>query len=246
MSNDNGIYSFLKAASENEAAILESEKELVALLVEVDRAFQTLNGQLVNGDVTGAMLLFNAHASFLAAVRIALSGQSPPTFMAMRGCIESALYALIAADDKSNAAAWLNRNNDKKRCKEIFKPYKAFQILKSKDPNLAVSLQEVYDLSIDFGAHPNMLSVVHHLTFKDEESGVQPVQLAILNNVDSITVTRTLLACVEMAIPVLWIFPQVLPGFAPAIEVHSQATIIRQQLEKWRKSQNWRFESGSG
>jgi hypothetical protein len=101
----------------------------------------------------------NAHAAFLAAASSALRGQSPATFTVLRGCIESAAYALLVSLDKSDGDLWLARRERPDEMKAKFNVNRAVQKL-SFDPELAVKLKDTYQWMIEFGGHPNPRSIV--------------------------------------------------------------------------------------
>lgn len=55
-----------------------------------------------------AILLLNAHASWRASIRLALSGQLLPVFMTLRGSIESSLYANSMIVEPELQQIWLD------------------------------------------------------------------------------------------------------------------------------------------
>jgi hypothetical protein len=113
--SDPGLSAFLKATNHNELECLTEYPHFVEFIDKVDGLFRNLIAVELRGDRVAATLFMNSHASFLAACRIAFSGQSPPTFMALRGALESALYGLIASQSEENGSVWLKRNEDLNR-----------------------------------------------------------------------------------------------------------------------------------
>jgi hypothetical protein len=132
--NEPGLRTFLKAANENESDSLVEYSDLVTFIDKIDDLFRKFVAFEIRGDPIAATLFINAHASFLAASRLAISGQSPPTFMALRGALESALYGLIAWYSEENRSVWLNRDRDLKRSRRLYSARNAFKLLKG-DPN---------------------------------------------------------------------------------------------------------------
>jgi hypothetical protein len=62
-------------------------------LRRIDDAFLDFTDNLLNPqDPIAPLLMLQAHASYRAAVELAMTCQSAPAFMTMRGCIESSLY----------------------------------------------------------------------------------------------------------------------------------------------------------
>lgn len=96
--SDQTIFGFLAAARENETDALEHHDGLMHLLNKVDDRFWALMNPRADDNALARIMVMNAHAYFLAGVRIALSGQSPPVFASLRNCLECALYGLIVQE----------------------------------------------------------------------------------------------------------------------------------------------------
>jgi hypothetical protein len=149
----------------------------------------------------------NAHANFLAASSAALRGQSPATFMLIRGCFESAIYAFIASLSRDDAEAWMDRTENPVRAKALFSANRGIQKLEARDRNLAVMAKDSYEWMINFGGHPNNRSIVDHIRIEDTlANGDIPFSLIYLNSPGSLAVVRALAACIEngcMAVAIL-------------------------------------------
>jgi hypothetical protein len=123
-------------------------------------------------------LMVRAHSSFLAAIRLAMSGQVSEAFPILRSAIESTWYALhIAKDPKSTerAEVWLKRNDSeaaKAKCKSEFTIAKVKQTHAALDASTAKELSGNYEILIDYGAHPNQFGVMTS-TKKKAESDKQ-------------------------------------------------------------------------
>lgn len=225
-----GISGFLNAAHENESKSLQAHSELLQLLDRVDAGFRMLVSGTQKGSPLASILLVNSHASFLCAARIALSGQSPPVFMTLRGCIESALYAFIVSSDETKAQVWLNREKERDRCRKMFTASNGLKSLKDIDPNLEKFISELYNASIDFGAHPNRRSVLEHLRFNHVQ-GASEVELIYLHHHHATPVLQALVACVETGIASLSMAPHVLPDHESAGKVHGEAWLVYDALQ---------------
>jgi hypothetical protein len=168
-----GIEGFLDFAAEIEREAVEKNPDLVGFLSEIDDAFKPLlfQGKL-KAPYLPALLMMNSYASFLGAVRTALSGQSPPVFMILRGSLESAAYALLAREE-ANAKAYYERDKNKAVCQKAFTMGNTVIILKEIDPNLGKFFKEHYEAQIDFGAHPNTKSIIHHVSLRERHDGMR-------------------------------------------------------------------------
>ncbi len=236
---DLGIRDYLRAARENEEEILASDPEIILYLDRVDSLFRKLATGLFKGKPISGLLLLNSHASFLAAVRAAVSGQSPPTFMLLRGSLESSLYALIANENDDNATAWLERGTNIQRCRDIFTASHAARILKRVDPNLAALVGEHYGLSIDFGGHPNVRSVFDHMRLKEDKEEYNEVSLTYLHSAGSQGVIRALGACLEGGVVTVSVSAHVLADHPHAKEAHQKAWELHGEYLNYLESKGY-------
>jgi hypothetical protein len=227
-----GVRAFLQAANENERDCLAEYTKFVEFLDRIDGLFRRLTGKWSGGrDPLSGMLFMNAHASFLAAVRVAFSAQSPPTHMVLRGALESALYGLIASRSEENREIWLNREKDQDRCRQLYTARNAIRLLKG-DPGLFHLLGEGYGLAIDLGAHPNRSSVLDHITFGETEEHYA-ISLTHLHSVPSTHAARAIAACIEFGLAILFISPHAFPDEARAGEIHAEATQMRHEYDQF-------------
>lgn len=192
------IYAYLKAAEAAERDSLEEHKGFLAFAGELDRNFRTLvTGQAYCSHPAIGLLGMNAHASYLAALSTALRGQSPPTFMVIRGCIESAAYAFLIGDQQSDGDVWFRREQDPHAVKARFTVNRAAQKLMLVDPNLSELLRSTYEWAIEFGAHPNKRSILDHLREGDPHPDGHQFSLTYIHGSDSLAVLRCIAACIE-------------------------------------------------
>ncbi|WP_315764520.1 MULTISPECIES: hypothetical protein [unclassified Bradyrhizobium] len=207
MNDSSDIHAYLRAAEAAERDSLVEHKSLLAFAGELDQHFRTLvTGRAYCSHPAIALLGMNAHASYLAVLSTALRGQSPPTFMVVRGCIESASYAFLIGDDQSDGDVWVRREEEPQAVKARFTVNRAVQKLTSVDPNLGKLLKSSYDWTIEFGAHPNKRSILDHLREGDPHPEGHQFSLIYIHGSDSLAVLRCIAACIEngsMAIALL-------------------------------------------
>ncbi len=114
--------------------------------------------------------MVRAHSSFLAGIRLSMSGQVLESYAVLRSGVEQTWYALhIAKDPKppARATTWLNRNQsdkEKSRCKTEFSVAQVRATHEALDSNTAKDLHATYETLIDFGAHPNQFGVLTSMT----------------------------------------------------------------------------------
>jgi len=146
--------------------------------------------------------------------------------------LESALYAVIAAQSPENRRIWLDRSEQVNACRNLFKKGTAKAYLEKVDQNLSNFVTQLYDSTIDHGAHPNSRSVFNHLNLESRNEG-EAVTLAILHNGDSPSILQALAACFETGVCILHLAQHALPKYAPARAAHSHATDLHRQLHEF-------------
>jgi hypothetical protein len=190
-----------------------------ALLQRVHVAYLRLVEAIENDHqehvLVSRLLMCREHSSFLAAVRLAISGQVYESSAVLRCAIEQAWYALHIAKDPAppnRAKVWLQRNQSnaaKSICKNEFTVTKVRSTHESIDSKTASHLQERYELMIDFGAHPNQFGVASSLRRKPEEE--QPTYDSRVMAVDTVPVMFALRMAVEIALDGLKVFQLIYP-----------------------------------
>lgn len=185
---------------------IETEQELqkpLAYLVAIDQLFVEWipdAGKVTPSTVS--VLILNAHASFRAGLSLALSGQLLPVFMALRGALESALYANAIAFKPELQDIWLNRDQGeapRKICRNEFKIKKMFDYLaEAQDPDFAESVRDAYDSTIDFGAHPNSQSMLRSVTITEGSGGDHALDFTYVHGPHSFELRQSFVACADI------------------------------------------------
>lgn len=201
---------FLRLANDccNEA--LNELKEPLKFLGDVDSLYIDFLQDAGNiKPVTASILLLNAHASLRAAMRLAFSGQLMPVFMTLRGSVESALYANAMVGNPELQDVWLKRDSDEKArqtCRQEFTSGKMFHYLsKAHDQGFSDRLREIYDSTIDFGAHPNNRSLIRSIRIEELDTGEHAVNFAYIHGVGSFELRQSLVACAEIGLAVFFV-----------------------------------------
>lgn len=216
MANDLGtpeeheLGNFLRLANDwcNEA--LNELKDPLKFLADVDSLYMDFIPDAGGiKPVTAGILLLNAHASLRAAMRLAFSGQILPVFMTLRGSIESALYANAMVSNTELEEVWLKRENDEKTrqtCRKEFTVGKMFHYLsKAHDQGFSDMLQDHYDSTIDFGAHPNNRSLISSTRIEALSTDKHVLDFAYVHGVGSLELRQSLVACAEIGLAVFFV-----------------------------------------
>ena len=153
---DKEFKSFIHKSTSNELSILDQENPFYELIINVDYLFrQCLKTSKLDGNEVVKILIAQSHSYYLNASRMVMSGAVPEAFMLSRGVLESALYAFYIVNDFELGELWLTRSDNKKIFREKFTIRKILDKLNCDNSELKAQVNEAYDSSIDFGAHPN-------------------------------------------------------------------------------------------
>jgi hypothetical protein len=130
-------------------------------LIDINNCFFDAEKYMYNCRINRLTLLsfFRAHSSFLGAVRLAIATQIPESYMVMRGLMEWSLNGLYLHRKPDLSFTWLNRHNNKKEIRNIFKIGSMLSELKEIDSRLEKKVRNIYEWCIDWGAHPNEYAI---------------------------------------------------------------------------------------
>lgn len=199
---DPSFHGFLETVREISKATHDELADPLAYLMAIDQVFiDWVDGAGKVKPTSASVLILSAHASFRAAMFLALSGQLLPVFMTLRGALESALYANAITADPGLEEVWLHRHRDtasRERCRQGFTAAKMFACLaKEQDQAFADSVRNGYDSTIDFGAHPNSRSILSSIRIEDRKDDYV-LDFVYAHGPQSWELRRALVACAEI------------------------------------------------
>ena len=234
---------FLRLANRCRDEALNELKTPLKFLGEVDSLFMEFI-QKAGGikPATVGILLMNTHASLRAAMGLAFSGQLLPVFMALRGSIESALYANAMVRNPELQEVWLNRDsseNARQTCRDQFTAGKMFlSLTQSQDREFSERLRQADDATLDFGAHPNNRLLLSSTHIETLGTGEQALNFTYLYGVHSFELRQSLVACAETGLAVFFValichptHPRAEPLNIRALELQDQLPNFVTQLE---------------
>jgi hypothetical protein len=239
---DHELGHFLRVANDSCNTALETLKEPVRFLADVDSLYMDFIPEMGGiKPATASILLLNAHASFRAAIRLALSGQLLPVFMTLRGSVESALYANAMAIKPELQDVWLKRGSDEKgrqACRDEFTVGKMFQYLeKAHNKEFSESVRTIYDSTIDFGAHPNNHLLIRSVRIEALVTGERALDFAYIHGSGSFELRQSLVACAEIGLSVFLValicfskHPRLNSLNARALELQAKVPKLIEQL----------------
>jgi hypothetical protein len=178
---DDCLSSFVDHAFKNTLASFVQKHARFAVLERVDQNFHRIGANLINPpDFFGALLLLRAHSAYRAACRLAMSGQVPDAFPVLRACLEYSLYALHIHTTPALGEVWLRRHDDAaslRRVRQEFTNAGVMATLRNKDASLFPIIEQLYERSIDFGAHPNERAITGSMTIERQPGCVEIQQI---------------------------------------------------------------------
>jgi hypothetical protein len=120
-------------------------------------------------------LFMRAHAAYVGALRLVVAVHFVESYPLMRSALENALYAFYFKNHPKAASAWRKRHDGdaaKEDAKKASRIGQMFRHLKSVDEKLWWRANNVYERTIDLGAHPNTWGVVGTLVFDEVTNAV--------------------------------------------------------------------------
>ena len=166
------ITDFIERARRNEYATFANIKKPYARLRDINDTFLSLCDINQTEVPIQSLLLLRTHSSYLAAVRLSMGGQVAEVYPLLRSSIEASLYALHMFINPNTETIWVNRHKDElslKTCRVNFNFSKVFATLEAEDINLALKIKTIYQNMIDFGGHPNELSIMSNIEVKKDD-----------------------------------------------------------------------------
>jgi Protein of unknown function (DUF2442) len=157
------LTAFFDLAQQHAFAISVHYAELASAIIRVDHAFDVFVQNWINPEIaTAASFVIRAHASYRAAAWLAMCGQLSETYAGARATLEQALYANVIGDDLEKWKIWAQRGENektRKKSKALFNGSALFEALHMRSERLSGLAHDLYELTIDHGAHPNPAAV---------------------------------------------------------------------------------------
>lgn len=183
------------------------------LLIKATEIFGEANGLMSYSELDGLIsvgLFARTAGCFLGAARLSFSGQQTESWALLRACIENSLYACYVFGNPELAQVWSDRHKSEKnknKCKSEFTIKNVFTALEKRSKSIAKEAKQSYDMTIDFGAHPNERSLFPNLQEKQDGHGFN---LNIFNN-DPYIMRSTLVIIAMISSLVFKIFALIFP-----------------------------------
>ena len=205
---DDELSKFLADAHANTVASFANFPLDFQRLKDIDDGFRKLLDSSTNvGErpkLDSIPFWFRAHACFRAATRLALAGESYETAAVCRAGLEVALYGLHVARTPFAGEIWADRSKAPKRMKAEFTSRRVLDNLKSLDGSWGSSVEKLYEVLIDLGAHPNPTGIFGSLQIERRPGGAVVRSMYLWNDSPQLRLgiritAQTGLACLGIA-----------------------------------------------
>lgn len=164
---------FLENAYRNRHGTYFHKRVWVDRLSKLDGCFLRVATDWLNPkDQLAALLFLRSHAAFRAACEHAMAGQVAETFPVLRACLEQAGYALHVHRNPGHDELWLRRHDSPEslsKVKDAFTARKVQDSVKAANRHAGERYQALYQITIDYGAHPNERGLTANMSIRKEE-----------------------------------------------------------------------------
>jgi hypothetical protein len=183
---DDDLTDFIQMTVENTYATFHNNKREFEIIRNIDKFYGTIIDHLLNPkDFLASMLLLRSHSAYRGACRMSLSGQVVETFVLLRSCIESSLYALHINRNPSAGEKWIKRHENEKTLKDAkneFRYSNVINTLQLVDPSIFKTTKLLYERTIDFGGHPNERAITSMMEIIEKDGRKEIQQIYLVGN----------------------------------------------------------------
>ncbi len=158
----------------------------------------------------------NAFMLWTSGVRTAMSGHETAVYPLFRTALESSCYAILIAAKPELEALWSNRHIGEIERKASRKALgsavtEAIKLLGGREAVVGEFVSKLYETSIDFGAHPNSISVLNHVQEGAPSATEERFDQGSIYPGDSFQVFRALTAAIEYGQGIAIVLAHILP-----------------------------------
>jgi hypothetical protein len=155
---------YMAWAHQNRFATFDNKKPEFKRLADLDACFEKMFTEWRDPPqpFIAVLLFIRGHSAVRTACENAMGGQIAETFTQLRSCLEYGAYALHIKQTAGAEETWLFRHDNDaamKQMKSEFTVAKVRSTIAQLDSKLATVFADLYDRTIDFGAHPNERAV---------------------------------------------------------------------------------------
>lgn len=205
------LFEFIEDCWNNSIAVVGNNNVIAARMSAIDVIFYQVAQGLEPKQaelLVPVMLLLRSFSAFRAAVMVGLSLPAE-SFALQRSCLEHAGYAKFIATDIKLSRLWAQRDQNLAEIRKQFTNSAVRKVIEKEDADVAKVYQELYERSIDFGAHPNEKAVLGSVVPGTLDSG--NMMITMLGG-EGVQLHHGLRSCAQVGICSLKIFNLVFPA----------------------------------
>ena len=177
LSRPESLSTLLSMARNNAQATEQNYPDLFAKLEAVHDTFTTFIGTISSPKhIVARYFLLRTHSSFIAAANLATSTQVADSFAVTRLVLENAVYAHYISSHPDLFDLWLNRQDSeetRKASRSKFKIGTMMTELDVADAQTGGRYRRLYSDVLDYGAHPNVASILPNTDHTETEDGIE-------------------------------------------------------------------------
>lgn len=220
---------YLDAFRGNQLATFANKRSEVIDLTTIDTMFRKLTEGALNPHPLLPMgFLQRAHSAYLSACGAVMAGQIHEAQALLRVSLEQAGYGHYIGDDQERWTRWMDRHeprtkSQQKKWREEFTHGNVAKGIAAADPAIGRFYNQLYDRTIEYGAHPNQLGDSMGSALEQSEDGDTRFVTIYLHE-DGLMMDFALRSTAQVGLCVLRIAQLIYP-------LRMQATGVQFQLE---------------
>jgi hypothetical protein len=223
---------FWDAARQNQFGTFVQKQPIYRRISDIDALFVRMSQDWLNPpDEIAAMLFLRCHSAFRTAACLASAGQAAESYVMNRAALEYAAYALHLHRDAAVRMIWLNRHQspaDLKAARDALTHAKVLATVTAVNQHAAKRFEDLYQLAIDFGGHPNERSVTGNMKMVEEPD--RRVMLAVMQHADGPELDMALITTTRCAMCALEILQGVFSARFELLGINSAMLVLRKGL----------------
>lgn len=156
----NKIAQFFDGARGNQFATFANEPGVFARYSDIDKVFRLVQENVLHRSTHwfSGLFILRSHSAFLGACQLVSGSQVVEAYALNRMVLEQALYGVFLAQKPELREGWLRRHDNdaaKAAVRRQFRIGAMLGVLRDLDQTEANVAEQLYERTIDHGAHPN-------------------------------------------------------------------------------------------
>ena len=230
------LTAFLDTCREQQFATFGNRKRDADNLIAIDQCFNVVIDQIGRmwGETSLFALLMRSHSAYRASTNCALAGQFAELQPLLRLMLEQAGYAILIRHKPKLQEVLLTREDSEENRKNVRREFSHNKIagLASWNERIRKDWCDLYEMTIDYGAHPNELSITSGMRYRGDEDAYQ-IQYIYLQG-EGYALVFGLASLQRVAECVLHIFEEIFPFEFESSGVSSKLVELQKDLPSFK------------